>query len=186
MGPTRTSIVILAIGWLLVIPELAFSQKYIAKEATISFFSEAPLEDIEAINTKATSLVDLATGEIVFSVPIREFQFKKSLMKQHFNENYMDSEVYPKSTFKGKIEGYQLTDGQYSSKAKGDLFIHGVTNSVSVDGTVKLSGDELTITANFPVMLEDYNIKIPKILFSNIAESVDVKIEFIYRPYVTN
>lgn len=162
------------------------AQKYISKSSSITFFSEAPLENIEAVNTKSTSIFDLSNGEIVFSVPIREFQFEKSLMKQHFNENYMDTEKYPKSTFKGKVTGYQSEDGQYQATAQGTLFIHGKTREVRIDGNVEIKNQELSLTAVFPVELEDYDIKIPRILFSNIAESVEVTIEFTYKPYVSD
>jgi hypothetical protein len=162
------------------------AQKYISKSSTVTFFSEAPLENIEAVNTKSTSIFDLSNGEIVFSVPIREFQFKKSLMKQHFNENYMDTEMYPKSTFKGKVTGYQSSDGQYQAIAQGALFIHGKTREVRIDGSIEIKNNQVILSAVFPVALEDYDIKSPRILFSNIAESVEVTIEFIYKPYVTD
>lgn len=162
------------------------AQKYISRESKVSFFSEAPLEDIQAENTVANSIFDLGTGEIVFSVPIRGFKFPKSLMQKHFNENYMESEVYPKSTFKGKVTGYREVEGSYDAQASGELSVHGVTNKVEVSGDVVIAPGEITISTTFPVKLEDYNIKIPKILFSNIAEVIEVKVEFIYKPYVTN
>jgi len=164
----------------------ALAQKFISKSSTVTFFSEAPLENIEAINSEANSIFDLSTGEIVFSVPIREFQFEKSLMKQHFNENYMDTEIYPKSTFKGKVTGYRQQPGQYQATATGELFIHGKTRNVQVEGSVEIGQDELSLSAVFPVELKDYEIKIPRILFSNIAESVEVNIQFVYKPYGTN
>ena len=107
-------------------------------------------------------------------------------MQKHFNENYMESEVYPKSTFKGRVTGFQEVEGSYSAQASGELSIHGVTNKVEVSGDLVIGQGEITISTTFPVKLEDYNIKIPKILFSNIAEVVEVKVEFIYKPYVTN
>ena len=164
----------------------ALAQKFISKSATVSFFSEAPLENIEAVNTKATSIFDLSSGEIVFSVPIGEFQFQKSLMKQHFNENYMDTEIYPRSTFKGRVTGYRQQQGQYQATASGELFIHGKTRNVQVEGSIEIENNELTVSAVFPVLLKDYNIKIPRILFSNIAESVEVSVQFVYKPYDTN
>ena len=170
----------------LVIHTQAIAQKYIAKTATITFFSEAPIENIKATNKKVSSILDLSTGEIVFSVPIRDFEFRKSLMKQHFNESYLESELYPKSTFKGKISGFGSSDGVYNSVAVGELSIHGITQNIEVVGKVIVKLDEIALKAKFPVLLKDYNIKIPKILFSNIAESVEVSIEFIYRPYASN
>ena len=182
----RVYAVILLIGLMIVSGSSVYAQKYISKESTISFFSEAPLENIQAENTAASSIFDLETGEIVFSVPIRGFKFPKSLMQKHFNENYMESEVYPKSTFKGKVTGYRETAGSYSAQASGELSIHGVTNFVEFSGDLVVSQGVITITTTFPVKLEDYNIKIPRILFSNIAEVVEVKVEFNYKPYVTN
>lgn len=162
------------------------AQKYISRKSMVSFFSEAPLENIKADNSSASSVLDLETGEIVFSVPIRGFKFPKSLMQKHFNENYMESEIYPKSTFKGIISGYNVKDGHYDASAAGELAIHGVTRKVQVTGEMNVNQNELTLSATFPVALEDYDIKIPTILFSNIAENIDVTIEFIYKPYVTN
>jgi polyisoprenoid-binding protein YceI len=98
----------------------------------------------------------------------------------------MESEIYPKSTFKGKITGYERENGHYPAKATGELAIHGVTRKVEITGEMDVKQNELTLSATFPISLEDYDIEIPKILFSNIAENVDVTIEFIYKPYVTN
>ena len=162
-----------------------FGQRFISKQSEVTFFSEAPLENIKATNTKATSLLDTSSGEIVFSVPIREFEFRKSLMKKHFNENYMDSEKFPKSTFKGKISGYRMADGKYQAMAMGEMTIHGVTRKVQIPGTWDAKGERIVLEANFPVSLEDYQIKVPKILFSNIAEQVEVNIHFTFVPHVS-
>ncbi|GJM30894.1 MAG: hypothetical protein DHS20C17_35290 [Cyclobacteriaceae bacterium] len=167
-------------------PTGLWAQKYISYESKVSFFSEAPLENIEAVNSSASSILNLENGEIVFSVPIRGFEFRKSLMQTHFNENYMESEIYPKSTFKGKVSGFRPEPGKYSATAVGELAIHGVTRKVEITGNIEIGPNELTLLAKFPVKLEDHNIKIPKLLFSNIAETVEVTIEFNYRPYVTN
>src|SRR5690349_8061189 len=91
---------------LILFSNVVFSQKYVAEKSQITFFSDAALEDITATNKKASSIFNSANGEIVFSVPISEFQFAKSLMQEHFNEKYMESDKYPKSTFQGKIENY--------------------------------------------------------------------------------
>ncbi len=164
----------------------ALAQKYISTSATVAFFSEAIIENIEATNMEASSIFDLSTGELVFSVPIKEFEFKKSLMRKHFNENYLDSERFPKSTFKGKVSGFQSLEGIYQSIAVGELSIHGITQRIEVTGEIMVEQDGVTLKAKFPILLKDYNIKIPRILFSNIAESVEVSIEFNYSPYASN
>src|SRR6478609_3763044 len=83
------------------------AQKFTAEKTYVKFFSDAAIEDITAENTKTSSIFNEATGDIVFSVPIKEFEFAKSLMKEHFNEKYMESEQFPKATFQGVISGYQ-------------------------------------------------------------------------------
>ena len=171
---------------ILMIPCKGISQKYISKEAKVTFFSEAPIENITAVNKKATSILDITTGDIVFSVPINQFEFKKSLMKKHFNENYMDSELYPKSTFRGNIGKLPVSPAIDKSVAIGSLNIHGVTKKIEVRGEVVVNTDEIIVRAKFPVLLKDYDIKIPKVLFTNIAESVEVTVEFRYVPYVSN
>lgn len=162
------------------------AQKYITEKADISFFSEAPIENIKATTSEASSLIDLATGEFAFSVPIKSFTFRKSLMKKHFNENYMDSEKYPKATFKGTLKNYQTTPGSYRAIAIGELTIHGRKNKVEIEGDLVVTDKSVEINAVFPVALKDHNIKIPKILFSNIAEIVEVTVAFQYKPYAPN
>src|SRR5687768_7648558 len=112
----------------IVISSETFSQKYQSEKSTIVFFSDAAIEDIKADNKKASSIFNSATGDIVFSVPISEFQFQKSLMQEHFNEKYMETDKYPKSTFQGKISGFDINAKSIQqANAKGKLTIHGVT-----------------------------------------------------------
>lgn len=156
-------------------------QRYQLASSEVSFYSEAPLEDIEAVNTQARSVFDASAGEIAFIIPIREFEFEKSLMQEHFNENYLESDQYPNATFEGTLTGFQKElNSQQSVTAKGQLTIHGVTHSVEIPGTIHQLNDHWMMDAKFPVKLEDYNIKIPKVVFLNIAEEVDVTVHFNY------
>jgi polyisoprenoid-binding protein YceI len=159
------------------------AQKFISGKNHISFYSKAPMEDIEAHTYSAKSIFDTATGEIVFTVPINTFQFKKSLMQEHFNEKYLESDKYPRAKFKGKVRDFQKTSGKQMVTADGTLEIHGVTREVSVKGEIDYSSQQVTITSKFPLRVADYKIRIPKIVAFNIAEVVDVNIEFIYSPY---
>ncbi len=161
---------------------IANAQKFTAEKTYIKFFSDAAIEDITAQNTKTSSIFNEATGEIVFSVPIKEFEFEKSLMKQHFNEKYMESEQFPKAVFQGKISGYQSsTAGEQKATAAGKLTIHGITNEVQIPGTIENSNGALKMKAKFIVKLVDYKIKIPQLLWKNIAEEVEVTVEFNYK-----
>ena len=165
------------------ISHMALGQKYISEKNHTSFYSQASLEDIEAHTYKSKSIFDAETGEIVSTVPINTFQFKKSLMQEHFNENYLESHKYPRAKFKGRVVGFKKTSGKQRVAAEGTLEIHGVTKEVSIEGEIEYSPEQITIKSKFPVTLSDYKIKIPKLVASNIAEVVDVSIEFIYVPY---
>ena len=172
------------LAWLIAAIQPLLAQRYITNNGRITFLSETKLENIEASNVQATSLFDSSSGELVFSVPIRSFSFRKSLMEQHFNESYLESDKYPKSTFKGKLTGYTNKPGKQAVKATGQLFMHGVTRPVTADGTLEWKGKgKLALVASFPVKLADYQVKIPTVVFYNVAESVQVTINMEYKPY---
>jgi polyisoprenoid-binding protein YceI len=169
--------------WGLVFINPVVAQKYSIEKSHVEFFSKATIEDIKAENTKASGIFNEANGEIVFSIPIQEFQFDKSLMKQHFNEKYMESEKFPKSTFQGKISDYN-TDvvGEQKVTASGKLTIHGVVQEVQIPGTIEKNKAAISMRAKFMVKLVDYKIAIPQLLWKNIAEEVEVTVEFNYKP----
>jgi polyisoprenoid-binding protein YceI len=161
----------------------AFAQKYVAEKTSISFFSHATIEDITADNKKTSSIFNASTGDIVFSIPISEFQFAKSLMQEHFNEKYMESDKYPKATFQGKIEGYDPASTiPQELKAIGKLTIHGVTRDVEIPGTLEKKNDRVAMKSKFIVKLADYKIEIPQLLWQNIAEQVEVTADLTYKP----
>lgn len=164
------------------------AQKYIARNGYVRFFSEAPLEDIEAINQEGLSIFETSSGEIAFTIPIDQFEFEKKLMQQHFNENYLESEKYPNSTFKGEIIGFSDTElnSKQDLKARGEITIHGITREIMVTGTGNIKDHHIFLEAKFPIALKDFQIKIPRVVLYNIAEVVEVTIRFEYIPYEEN
>ena len=159
------------------------AQKYSLEKSFVGFYSHATIEDISAENTKSVSIFNVATGDIAFSIPIKEFEFAKSLMKEHFNEKYMDTEKYPKSTFQGEVIGFDSkATGVQNAKATGKLTIHGETKEVELPGTIEVKGSNLVMKSKFIVKLEDYKIAIPQLMWQNIAEQVEVTVEFTYKP----
>jgi len=156
----------------------AFGQKYMAVKSEISFFSSALIEDITATNTSLKSAFDLNTNQIVFSVPINKFEFAKALMKEHFNEKYMESDKYPKATFNGEFS--KSENDSEVTWAEGILEIHGIKNKIKVPGKLILMEGEASLICNFTVQLADYQIKIPQLLFQNIAEEIEISININY------
>jgi len=159
-----------------------YGQKYAAEQSLVSFFSDAPVEDIKAENHKAISLLNVSTGEVAISIPIKDFEFAKSLMKEHFNEKYLESDKYPKAIFQGKFINFNLNDSSDQTvNATGKLTIHGVTREIKVSGTFQPSPNQIVARSKFVIRLEDYKVKIPQILWNNIAEEVEVTIALTYK-----
>ncbi|HVN58484.1 MAG TPA: YceI family protein [Bacteroidales bacterium] len=160
------------------------AQKYITKNGFIGFFSHTPMEDIKADNNQVASILDSSTGDIVFQVLVKSFHFDRALMEEHFNENYMESEKFPKASFKGKVTNLSSADlkkkGTYNITAEGDLTIHGVTNKVKVDGTLEVTDGGLNASAKFGIIPEDYKITIPGLVREKIEKSLAVTVTMKY------
>lgn len=166
---------------LLMSPTLA--QQYFAEKSIIVFFSDGVIEDIRAENKKSTSIFDLGKADVAFLVSIKDFQFPKTLMQVHFNEKYMESDKYPKSSFKGKLVGFNpAAKSVQQVHAVGKLTIHGVTKDVDIPGTIEFKDPGYQMKAKFMLKLDDYKITVPEILWQNIAKEVEVTIDFTYRP----
>ena len=124
----------------LLLPALAFSQdRYSTRTGEVSFHSETPMENIDAVNHKATGVIDVTSGQVQVTMLIKAFEFKKALMQDHFNENYMDSNTFPKGEFKGKLVGFTAENatkaGKYEVTLEGELDIHGVKQQRTLNGT---------------------------------------------------
>jgi polyisoprenoid-binding protein YceI len=158
---------------------MAFGQIYSFEESKVHFFSDAPLEDIEANGKDVKGLLDVSKNQFSIKMAIKSFQFEKELMQEHFNENYMESTKYPNSTFKGNLEGsYDLAkDGEYNITAEGELEIHGVAQKRKIPVNIKVKDGKVSLISKFKVKIEDHKIEVPKMLFQKIAEEVEVTIE---------
>jgi len=164
--------------------QIAGAQKFIAKNGHIWLYSYTPIEVIEAHNRQVVSILDAATGDLQFNLLVKSFEFKIALMQEHFNENYMESDQYPKSSFKGKIMDPDKIDvekdGVYPASVSGDLMLHGITKTVTTTGTLEIKGGSITAKAKFTVSPKDYNIEIPSLVENNIAKSIDIHVDVTY------
>ena len=151
-------------------------------EVKVTFFSTTPIEDISAVHSTSTSVI--VNDSIKFSLSNTGFVFPKPLMQEHFNENYMESPKYPKSTFKGKIENVSSIqlgkDGSYPVVIKGTLDMHGVSKPVTANATFVVKGGAISATSKLKVLLADYNISVPAVVKDNIAKEVEISISADY------
>ena len=160
--------------------------KFISKNAFISFYSRTPMEDILGESNEAVSILNAETGEIGFQAIMTTFHFKRALMEEHFNENYMESNKFPKSKFNGKIEGFNkdMLKGPVTNiKITGQLNVHGVEKTITVPGALGLEDGKLVGTSKFKVTPEDYGIAIPSLVRDKIGKEMDVTVKANYIPY---
>lgn len=160
----------------------ANAQKYGTRKGSITFNSDTQMEKIKAVNNTVSAVIDAKSKKLQFAVLIKGFQFKKALMQEHFNENYMESSKFPKATFKGEIIDGDVNFtqiGSYDVKVKGMLTIHGVTKEVTVPARIEMSKAGAHTVASFDVVLADYGIKIPSLVKNKIAKEVTIKVDAI-------
>ena len=154
--------------------------RYMTRSAKIHFFSKTDMENIEATNIKGTSVVDTKTGQMEFAVLMKAFEFEKELMMEHFNENYVVSDKFPKATFKGMVLDIASVnfekDGVYPVKIKGQLTLHGVTKDITADGNFEIKDGKVLGKSSFIITLADYKIVIPSVVKDNISKTIKIDV----------
>jgi len=164
---------------------VAESQVYYTKNGNISFFSKSVIQDIEAENNQVISVLNTQTGELQFSLLSNAFHFPKAKMEEDFNENYIESNKYPRSTFKGKITNLNEVefskDGSYKANVTGNLTIHGVTKNITTPATISVTNGNVSGTATFHILVKDYKIEIPSIVSNKVAENIEIKVNCNYQ-----
>ena len=153
------------------------AQQFVGKNGKISFYSETPLENISAVNNNVRAVYDSKKKELVFQLRIEDFIFPIKLMQEHFNENYLESDIYPISNFQGKILSEKSKNNSDKTKVEGDLMIHGITNLITVEGDLIEKNNSVYISTDFTIRLKDYDIDVPKIVFYKIAQIIDISVE---------
>lgn len=166
----------------------AYAQdRFVSRQGQVTFFSYASVENIAAKNNQALSIIDFYKKEIAVSMLMRAFVFKKDLMHEHFNESYIETDIYPKATFQGSLEQFDLQQDFPQTKIiEGSITIRDVTKKVLVKTSLNRIENGFVLTGEFELTVRDFNIKIPPILANNIAKIVAVKINVQYQPYDEN
>jgi polyisoprenoid-binding protein YceI len=171
----------------IVLSSIASGQgRFFTKAGSISFFSKTQLEDIDAHNRSVTCVLDTKTGNVQFAVLMKGFEFKKALMQEHFNEDYVESDKFPKAEFKGQVLDNANIDytkeGTQQVKVKGQLTIHGQTNEIETDGTLSVKDGKINIASEFQVAVADYKISVAAFAKEKVAKTIDVKVSCVLEP----
>ena len=160
--------------------------KLVTKTAQINFESLylKSFQDVKAVNRNVTCVINTKTGEIAFLALIRGFEFETALMEEHFNENYMESNIFPKAIFRGKIENFDaklITQNAKDYKIIGALTLHGIEKKITVIAKIsKNLTNDLVILSQFMVATDDYKIAVPNIVKNKISSKIKVNIEVVF------
>ena len=161
-------------------------ERFFTKTGKIVFLSNAPLENIEAVNKTAGAVFDKQTGAVQAAVLMRGFEFKKALMQEHFNENYVESGKYPSAELRGTVLNHQqldyTRDGTYPATIKGRLQLHGVSKEITLPVTLTVKEGRLQANSVFSVQLSDYGISIPALVKDKVSNQVKVTASFTLEP----
>jgi len=159
-------------------------ERYLTKSGTINFFSKTLLEDITADNNQVLSIVDATNGKMAISILMKSFLFKKALMQEHFNENYVESDKYPKATFTGTILNFNaVTEAKSAVNVKGVLTIHGVSKEIMIDANMVKTKEAVLVDGEFMISLADFEVEIPAVVAKSIAKNIKVSFNFNHTPY---
>jgi polyisoprenoid-binding protein YceI len=169
---------IILIGLTAFICSAGYCQLYMTRTGTINFLSTMPLENIKAQNDQVYAVIDAGKKELAFTLLMKSFLFEKELQQEHFNENYAESDKYPKASLTGTYTGnVDLTkDGTYPVSVKGNLTLHGVTKPIETPATLEVKAGHLLGQCMFSISPEDYNITIPSVVRDKIAKQASVTV----------
>ncbi|EDP95346.1 YceI family protein [Kordia algicida OT-1] len=176
--------ILLFVTFILSITVHAQSNEFIERQGQVTFFSYTSVENIQATNNQVLSLFKPETKAIAVRILMRAFVFKKTLMREHFNESYVESDLYPKATFSGTIVDFDITNqGEQTRIIKGEFTLKNVTKPVEIKAKITKTATGYTIEGSLDVLIDDYKINVPPLLSPNISKKIEVSFNFKYAPY---
>ena len=158
----------------------SFSQeKFITRNGQIQFIASTPLETIDPVNNHVSCILDTENGNLVFQMKMISFRFEKALMEEHFNEKYVESDKFPKSTFVGRVQNwddFNWNGTEQNIVVKGKITIHGIEKEIIVKGVIETSKSTIFLSSSFDVIISDFGIEIPRLVRDKISETVKVEV----------
>lgn len=161
------------------------AQDYLTRNGNIGIYSHTDLEDVKGNNNEVVSLLNSTTGSFDFKVPIKSFHFVKAAMEDHFNdENYMETDKYPKAGFSGKISNMAdinfSKDGVYTVTVSGNLTVKDVTKAVTAKGTITVKNNKVSVQSVFTVKRKDYHVMGQSFVQSKLSDDIQITVNCDY------
>lgn len=179
---------IICILALFVINNITAQDKFFTKSGKISFDATSPKspENIEGVNKTVTCVLDTKTGNLQMAVLMKVFEFDRALMQEHFNENYVESNKFPKTEFRGAIVAGSVVnyskEGVYPVTVKGKLTMHGQTREVEAEGKLTVKAGKIQVQSVFSEQLADYGITIPQLVADKVAKTAKITVDCLLDP----
>lgn len=155
-----------------------YGQKYATRAGVVKFEASVPsFEEVKGECKTASAVLETGNGNLAVLALVKGFRFKVALMEEHFNENYVESDKYPKASFNGKVEGFdvnKLTAEAKTFTISGDLTLHGKTKKITDTAKISKQGDKIVIVGEFDVKAADFDIEIPSVVSKKVSEKVKV------------
>jgi hypothetical protein len=171
--------------FILSVGSMVAQDKMITKTGQMVFEASVPsFEEVKAKNESVSCVLNTKTGEIAALALQKGFRFKIALMEEHYNESYVESDKYPKATFKGKIENFDLSTIDKTGKSftiKGTLELHGKSKEISINAAIKKADSGIEIKSNFVLNCDDYAIEIPSVVSKKVSKKVNVSLHFLLK-----
>jgi len=162
-------------------------KKYIDRTGSANFVADGIIkDDVQAKTNTVTAVLDAATGQVQVRIPVNSFVFRKALMQEHFNENYLESHQFPFANFKGQVANWDAAMLQKSGVQKirfeGKLEIHGISKDVVESGTMEVNNSQIRMNTDLKVTVADFGIKVPALVRDKIAKEAAVHVEVNLKP----
>ena len=159
-------------------------ERFLTKNGSITFFSSTVIEDIKADNNQVLSIIDTGKGKMAIAILMKSFMFKKALMQEHFNESYVESDKFPKATFKGNILNFsEVTSETKKIEVEGEMTIHGITKKMTIEAAITKTEEQILLKGKFFLKISDFNIEVPRVVAKNISKKIEVTFELDHKPY---
>ncbi|RZJ28586.1 MAG: YceI family protein [Flavobacterium sp.] len=160
-------------------------EKMLTKTGNVTFEASVPaFEEVKGTSQTVTCVLNPKTGDIQSQILMKSFRFKIALMEEHFNENYIESDKYPKATFRGRIDKFDaaaLTATAKDYTIQGTMEMHGKTKDISMPAKIRKTEAGIEVVSNFTLNVDDYGISIPSVVKSKVSKKVNVHSEFLLK-----
>jgi hypothetical protein len=157
--------------------------EFIERQGKITFFSYTPVENIQATSNQALSIFNADSKQVVLEILMRTFTFKKSLMYEHFNESYIESDLYPKALLNATVVDFDPGLESQTRIIKGNFTLRDITKPIEFKTKITKANGGYQFEGELEVKIDDHEIKVPKVLSANIAKTIQVSFNFQFEPY---